>query len=517
MHIMGWKHWPEMFFLFSVSIFFLVLATHNITLPGLYSDEALEPAIAMNIYHHSEKMFNFVDISGKDIFVMFFPYIGPIEVYSFLPFFYLFGVSLYVVRMAAIFWGLLEVIIFFYFAKEFFGRKLAFIATLLFATMPAVIFYSRQGAYANHIILIPFMLFFLFAHKFIREKRISFFYAAAFFFGLGFATKITFWWIILPLALSFFLLKASLRLNLWQIFAGFDFFCVGAFPFILYNIASKGGTFSYILTKSPEANYNLLANFGQRINQFISLLNGSLADFKFGTRLSTHFFYFFCIALIFMIGYSILKTEHKKINYFFIFLIFFVLLESVLTVSGLNELHLYLLLPFCILIAAEFLYKILLKSWAAFALLLVLIIFSNTFTTYHYYSALSKTGGTAQMSDAIYELSDYLEKENITRPLAVDWGFAYNIPILTDNKIKPLEIYLLPHLDPNYERNFEQICRLEFLNESNAYLFTAPGYTWMVRYPNFLKVAESMHKRIVLEKTFYERSGEPIYLIYRVT
>jgi len=515
---MGWmkEHYPEIIFLTVVCFIFLVLATHSITLPGLYSDEALEPAIAMNIFYHDEKLFSYVDIQGMDIFAMLFPYIGPTEVYSFLPFYYLFGVNLFSVRMATIFFGLVEVIIFFYFAKEFFNKEIAYIATVLFATMPTVIFYSRQGAYPNHIILMPVMLFFLFLLKYLKQKKIIYVYLASFFFGLGFTTKITFWWLILPLGVSFFFLKKYLNLDIWQTFVSFDFFCLGAAPLLLYNIASKGGTFVRIFTQSPSINYHILSNLAVRFTNFTALLNSNLTEFRFGSRYSTYFLYFFIVAAIFILLYSFRHSETRKKNFFIVFLICSVLLQSIFTVSNLLELHLYLLVPFCLLLASEFLYIIYAKKKTLFFIIFVMILGSNIFVVYSYYRILNVTGGTTLMSDTIYELVDYLQENNISRPLAVDWGFAYNIRILTDNKVKPFEIFVYPHIEKEYQQIFEQLCRSVFINQDNVYIFTDSSTLTYDRFTQFNSIAESMLKKVVLEKTFYQRDGKPLYLLYRV-
>lgn len=512
------KSYIEFIFLFVIGIIFLVLASQNLVLPGVEFDEVLKATVAMDIVHGRDTGLNSLKLYGKNFFIMMNPYDGPVEVYSFIPFYYLSGINLYSMRMSKIFWGLVEVILFFYFAKAFFNKKVAYIATTMFATMPTVIFYSRQGAFVNHLILIPLFFSFISFLKFLKQNKINYFYLGSFFFGIGFTTKLTFWWLILPILLSVYLFKIRLKINLWQAFLSLSSFCLGAAPIILYNLAFKGYTFKYILTSSPETNVHIFSNLILRFKQFILLLNGGLSDFSFGDTFSTYFFIFFSIAFIFIFFYS-LKIKNPKLNktlFFIIFLIITVLLQSIFTVSQLREMHLFILVPFSLLIASYFLHILFNKKKIIFFILFSLIIFSNILIVFQYYDTLKKTGGIGRMSDAIYDLAEYLEQNRIRYPLAVDWGFTSTIRLITKDQVIPLEIFVPPDRGKDELKIFQKICYEKFKNPNNIYIFPVSAYAQFKRFDAFKKIAEEMNKKVVLEKIFYQRNGEPIYLLYRV-
>jgi pimeloyl-CoA synthetase len=54
------------------------------------------------------------------------------------------------------------------------------------------------------------------------------------------------------------------------------------------------------------------------------------------------------------------------------------------------------------------------------------------------------------------------------------------------------------------------------MNESNVYIFNVPEITGYERMTQFKEIAQDMNKTVVLEKTFYQRNGEPVFLIYKV-
>src|SRR5690606_5950630 len=54
--------------------------------------------------------------------------------------------------------------------------------------------------------------------------------------------------------------------------------------------------------------------------------------------------------------------------------------------------------------------------------------------------ALARSGGRSDFSSAIYDLAAYLDEHGITRPYALDRGVKWNIMILTQGRVEPLEI-----------------------------------------------------------------------------
>lgn len=120
------------------------------------------------------------------------------------------------------------------------------------------------------------------------------------------------------------------------------------------------------------------------------------------------------------------------------------------------------------------------------------------------------------MSDAIYDLAEYLEQNRIRYPLAVDWGFTSTIRLITKDQVIPLEIFVPPDRGKDELKIFQKICYEKFKNPNNIYIFPVSAYAQFKRFDAFKKIAEEMNKKVVLEKIFYQRNREPIYLLYRV-
>jgi 4-amino-4-deoxy-L-arabinose transferase-like glycosyltransferase len=239
-------------------VIFLAISLYQLDLPGLYTDEAYDviPAMQMALGHHVELQGDVLDLGGLRLPLMSSSaYQGVTYTYLAVPFFALGGVNVVSLRFMTVLVGMLGVVLSYFLARSWFGRGAGRITALLMALSPAWIFWSRLGVYVVSVVvpiatgaLLAFTSW-LRAHPSGNYKR---FYLGMFLLGLGLTTKLLFLWYISALVLTSFLLWGGL---LWQhrrmiheslgerariIFAGFLAFCVGALPFILYNILTHG-------------------------------------------------------------------------------------------------------------------------------------------------------------------------------------------------------------------------------------------------------------------------------------
>jgi hypothetical protein len=239
-------------------IIFLAISLYQLDLPGLYTDEAYDviPAMQMVRGHHVELQGDVLDLGGLRLPLMSSSaYQGVTYTYLAVPFFALGGVSVFSLRFMTVLVGMLGVVLSYFLARSWFGRGAGRITALLLALSPAWIFWSRLGVYVVSVVvpiatgaLLAFTSW-VRAHPYGNYKR---FYLGMFLLGLGLTTKLLFLWYISALVLTSFLLWGGL---LWQhrrmiheslgerariIFAGFLAFCIGALPFILYNILTHG-------------------------------------------------------------------------------------------------------------------------------------------------------------------------------------------------------------------------------------------------------------------------------------
>jgi hypothetical protein len=285
---------------------FLAIALYQLTLPGLYADEAFDviPAMQIVLGHSVELQRNV----GLHLFGLSLPlmsssdYQGVTSTYLVLPFFALFGINVVSLRLMTVSVGLLGIILTFFLARAWFGSNVARLSVLMLATSPAWVFWSRLGVYVVSQVM-PIAAGSLIAlTAWVRRRPLGSrngpLYFGMFLLGLGLTTKILFIWFIAAMPLLALILYGRslwesrrdwlrergrwLRLTLLSAIS----FCAGASPFILYNILS-GGTFDLIRStlSSPGTsngidNSALLRNLWTRVDNFRELLDGGYFWFQ---------------------------------------------------------------------------------------------------------------------------------------------------------------------------------------------------------------------------------------------
>jgi hypothetical protein len=215
-----------------------------------------------------------------------------------------------------------------------------------------------------------------------------------------------------------------------------------------------------------------------------------------------------------------------------------ILVQSSVTVSGLEATHLLILLPLPFLLIGAAV--ALLGQWLAtkvdgrrlagtlLAALLALAILAptvagNLLVDAHYHQVLAQTGGKASFSSSIYYLADYLDTPHedpfdYHRPYALDWGIKYNVELLTDGRVQPQEIYGQGRtLSPDFAATIERL-----IQDPNA-LYIAhriDGPNIPAAYPDrtreFISIVESHGKRLIPIKTIMEGDGAPLFYVYTV-
>ena len=287
-------------------VIFLALALYRLDLPGLYPDEAFDviPAMQILLGHPVELQRNVgLHLLGLDLPLMSSSdYQGVTSTYLALPFFALFGINVFALRLMTVTVGVLGVVLTFFLARRWFGHDVARLSVLLIATSPAWIFWSRLGVYVvSQVMPIAagsLLAFTAWARRKPVKRRNGSLYLGMFLLGLGLTTKLLFLWFIVAVPLAAFVLYGSrvwetrrdwlrargrwLRTAILSALA----FCAGASPFILYNLLS-GGTFNLIRstltapgTMSGVDNSALLRNIWTRADNFRELLDGSYFWFQ---------------------------------------------------------------------------------------------------------------------------------------------------------------------------------------------------------------------------------------------
>lgn len=239
---------------------FFAICVYQLDLPGLYNDEAFDviPAMQVVLGHPVELQRG----AGINLFGVTLPlmsssdYQGITSTYLAIPFFAIGGVNVFSLRLMTVTVGLVAIVLSYFLARAWFGRPVARLTVLMMAVSPSWIFWSRLGVYVvSEVVPITTGALLAFTHWFRSRPmgtRNAALYAGTFLLGLGLTTKLLYLWILVALTVCAVVLFGS-RVwkqrqevaRSWTRWArvgllAFAAFCLGAAPFILYNLMTRG-------------------------------------------------------------------------------------------------------------------------------------------------------------------------------------------------------------------------------------------------------------------------------------
>ncbi|HVG00833.1 MAG TPA: glycosyltransferase family 39 protein, partial [Chloroflexia bacterium] len=239
---------------------FFFICVYQLDLPGLYNDEAFDviPAMQVVLGHPVELQRG----AGIDLFGVTLPlmsssdYQGITSTYFALPFFAIGGVNVFSLRLMTVTVGLIAIVLAYFLARAWFGRPVARLTVLMLGLSPSWIFWSRLGVYVvNEVVPITTGALLAFT-QWVRNRPLGTrnipLYVGMFLLGLGLTTKLLFLWVIIAVAVCAALLygrqawdnRRSLFQNplRWLRTGALSFaaFCLGALPFLLYNLMTRG-------------------------------------------------------------------------------------------------------------------------------------------------------------------------------------------------------------------------------------------------------------------------------------
>ncbi|MBI3977854.1 MAG: glycosyltransferase family 39 protein [Chloroflexi bacterium] len=280
-------------------LLFLLLATYQIDLPGLYYDEALDAVPAMQIAQRVPTELHRdagVTVGRYTYPLMVMDYVGPVNTYLLVPVFRLFGAGVLQIRLPMIALAATGLILSYVLVRRLFDRWTAAAAALLLAASPSFIFFSRQGIHVTSVML-PLLAGALLAlDDWRRSGRHATLLLGAFLLGVGLAAKLLFLWFVIAgfLVSGFWFLvrnpnqKPETRNQKLRPFRDLApvalAFVAGASPLVVFNLMT-GGTVDVLgrnlaTTGSGVDNAALLANLLTRFDNLRALLVGD------------HFWYF---------------------------------------------------------------------------------------------------------------------------------------------------------------------------------------------------------------------------------
>ncbi len=195
------------------------------------------------------------------------------------------------------------------------------------------------------------------------------------------------------------------------------------------------------------------------------------------------------------------------------------LAASLFTISDLFITHYALLLPLLLAVAVLG-YA---RAWArrprsTLPLLLLLLVWLSLDlrAVLFYHQALTRSGGLGDHSAASYNLAYYLRYNGLGAPVALDWGLDAPIRFLTENTVRPIEIF--GYVSPVRPDEAFRARLANFLpNPDNVYLLRAPAQTVFAgRREQFEAEVAAQGRTSTLEQSFVARDGTPLFEIWRV-
>ncbi len=527
---------------------YLLFSLVYLDLPGLEYDETLFVNAALGNVDGT-----FVDwrpnVLGKGIPLMIISYIGALKAFLYTPVFALFGTSPATVRLPVIFAGLITLLVSYALVRRLLGRNAAVLTLLLLAADPTFIFANKLdwGPVSLMLLLQASSLYFIW--RWMEEGRPRWLVIGGFLLGLGLYNKVIFIWYVAalpPALLLCFGRRVKQLLTPGRVLTALGAFLLGCLPLIAFNIAVPLATF-----KHREAiTHDWLSALNYRYRLFRTTLDGSavydvvnhasvaevinpktqgydnLARFVRvvrelprieGSLMPVGF----VLSLPLLLVLLLLKRLERKPEVLFILLqLGFMVVFICLTQEATGPHHTIAVYPFPhMLIAFTFCQLFRLGSHGTLARSMVLVlgasplILTQLIVDVRYVESFVLKGGVGAWSDAIYQLAAFAEQHPDETFLLMDWGFSTQLLLLSHGKIRKEEAFV-PMM---YLPTEEKVSHLKpVLAETNSYLvFHAPPLESFPVFEAFRLALDRYGRDALPVKTFYQRDGRPIYVVYK--
>jgi len=514
---------------------FLLLSLWNITLPGLQYDECLAAAPAVNFLAREPKTEamsispSVIHIAGHPIPLMIMTYIGPVKTILHIPIFSVFGISPTTVRLLPVVIVFLCFPLLYYFCLSLFDQTIASFAVFLMAVDPSTVFYLTRdvgpSAIQVFLKLLSLVLFVLWW----KHQHVRFLYAGAFVWGVGISHKVDFLWIVGGIVI------AALAVQPKELLEKFDWkklsyalfsLMAGALPIVAFNIATGGLTFAPLVERlfgePAAAGFSFLSALVERLRQLAEILNGNFIAELFAEKEIYTGIYRYVLTIVFLTSFLwlLISVISKRKPYSYVGMtalwvfITVVLIASCFSPTSLGGHHLLALNPALTTMFAVFAISVthqsnVLQRLRFDKMFIPFVLLFLTYGSVSIHRLLLQTGGTGYWSDAIYELSDYLEKKAMP-VAAMDWGFTNNLIVLSKGALRMDRVYAETWKNTDLPTTLERR-----LNDTTLYLFHTQEFSvFPSLHKIFADAAIARGYRIRLDKEFTQRDGRVVYLIY---
>jgi 4-amino-4-deoxy-L-arabinose transferase-like glycosyltransferase len=449
---------------------FVLMGFAFISQAGLQDDE-----VNATIYR-PEGFAQSVEILGARIPVMLISYTGALKAWIYAPFFWLWKPSPVSLRFPAVLAGGLTIWLFYVLLRRTAGGRAAAVGCVLLSTDTVFLLttcFDWGPVVLQHLLTVSSALCLV---RFHQEGKRRFLAAGFFFFGLGLWDKALFAWVLSGMAIATLVVFPK---PLWRSLSprnlriAIPAFCLGAAPLILYNVSVPLDTFRSNAAYSTE----LFAHKARVLYSTFSgeTLFGYLVRYDSGghprqpqtamerisVRLSesagrpvSGFFGYALLAALLLTPWLWRTPARPAIVFSFVTMLVAWPQMAFTKGAGTSAHHAILLWPFpALLTAAAFAEASLLFKRVGKPLLAIALLFlaaTSALVTNEYFARLVRNGGGLVWTDAIYPLSDCLQRVRYAAVYVNDWGMFANLWMLSQGQLPlrvgsdPLE---KPHLD----------------------------------------------------------------------
>ncbi len=504
-------------------VLFTASAVTDLALPGPQYDEASHACLTIDMLNPKNPFSPSYTLTffGRPFPFGTDPHTGASKAYLFLPFFRLFGPDVETQRAVTLLMGTLAILFSTLFMRKALGFWPAFWSCLLLSTDTALIFYAKLDA-GPIVEKLMWMMICLFGFlSWAKSRRRRYFFLGLLGAVVGIYSHIAFIWFVLASSLSLFLLYRKETLALlgrreWR-WVG-----MGAAAMAMFFFYWLFGARDLLLLPILGVMETLLVL--KRLATQGGIVPDVLGDF-FTPLVHTRPFsdFFFLASIVYLVFYF-----RGRKTAFFLTLMFFLFIQISFTPGAilphrLMMLHVFFPMSAGIAVAKALrslsgrerggVFKRLFSG--GIVMLAFVSLIGQIALTQEVIRTLRKTGGTEAWSDAIYELAEDLRREKWEKVVCVDWGFRKNLFLITKGEV------LLE--EPFWEWKDEEQMEAALVRISRAggrILFLLhPIPYWSGGFPTlsrFKAIVRSAGKKPHLYKTYYERSGKPVYLTYVV-
>lgn len=534
---------------------FLVFSTVFIDLPGIHYDEVLFVNASLPGDDGSFVSWS-LPVEGRRVPLMLMGYIGAIKAYLYTPVFVLFGRTSTTVRLPVVLIGVGTLLFTYSVVKATLDKRIALTTLLLLASDPSFVFANRLdwGPVSLGLFLKVASLHFLL--RWLGDGKRSQLLWASFLMGVGVFDKVTFLWfvaaVILVMPLCYWKrLKPQLAQRTLAVSLGW--FVVGCVPFVAYNLRGPGRSFK----EQEVLNKSVFESLAGRYKLFKATLNGeAIYGFINGQPLEsfgelvhkkkeqntrsvlltlaksgplnatlTHEVLLLAIGVISCLWLRGRLESRVEVIFFLLLLaIMTILIWATAQATGAH--HILSVYPLPHIIISTGIWKMAeignpQSGWRGFKLFRGFAVTSIAFLLYtqlvidaRYLISLKINGGVGPWSDAIYELVRYTRQHSDYTYQLMDWGFNNQLRLLGERGLRKTEAFRA--VSEAGTLSAQSTAMRDYIARPNSLLvFHAPGWETLPLLDVFWQALSKYKIEAELIKTFYQRDGRPIYLLYR--